>query len=248
MNSLVTINADDFGYTVDISKTIIDFINNGYCDTTTVMINSSSRMDSYQLANQVGLVDRVGLHLNITAGDPLTSDISKCASFCTNGKFGVYKAHRSKRFVLTSIEKKALEAEIRAQIEEYLKVGYKGMMLDSHQGIHMDWSIYPIVMGLCKEYGFVKVRRSPNISTDALRRSLHIPFDVALKRSGLQKTKYMGGIKDYLMSDVSYLEGGMEIMCHPQNKQGTLYIDETLGFTLEDYLAALSKREGKDKE
>ena len=40
----------------------------------------------------------------------------------------------------------------------------------------------------------------------------------------------------------------MEIMCHPQNKQGTLYIDETLGFTLEDYLAALSKREGKDKE
>lgn len=38
MNGLVTINADDFGYTVDISKTIIDFINNGYCDTTTVAL------------------------------------------------------------------------------------------------------------------------------------------------------------------------------------------------------------------
>ena len=104
-NSRVIINADDFGFSKSISDTIIDFIRIGYCNCTTVMINSSDYLETFSLARDADIVDKVGLHLNLTVGVPISDMIKECPSFCKGGVFSGYKSNLIKRFVFTKEER-----------------------------------------------------------------------------------------------------------------------------------------------
>ena len=222
---------------------IVEFIKKRYCDTTTVMINMDEYEETYNLALDEGILDLVGLHLNITKGFPITHAMKECSVFCNNGQFGVYKSHKTKRFLMNRNEKVILEKELRAQIERYINVGYKGMFIDSHQGIHMDWSVYPIVLKLAKEYGFKKIRRSPNLSNNVLKKLIRLPYDVALKNSSLYTTKFMGSIFDYKQRIKKIKnDNTVEIMVHPQIKNEVPYIDVNTKYLLSDYKAALENR------
>lgn len=236
-NGRIIVNADDFGFSKSISDTIIDYIGIGYCNSTTVMINSSDYSETFCLAKDAGIVDKVGLHLNLTVGVPISDMIKECPSFCKGGVFSGYKSNLIKRFVLTKEERLAVEIEVRSQIERYLNTGYKGMSLDSHQGVHFDLSIYPIVLRLFNEYGFKRIRRAPNINIDRKRSIVRFPYECAIKNAGISTTDYLTNFKGIREAAFDLnCNQSIEIMCHPQRKQNEEYIDGVAGLLLKDYL------------
>ena len=238
----VSVNADDFGISEEVSRTIADFIRKGYCNTTTVMVNMREYEKCHDIAVDEGITDRVGLHICLTEGMPITKSISDSPVFVQNGLFGCYKKHRFQRFVLGGKTKRAVRDEIRAQIERYLRLGYTGMTMDSHQGIHMDWSIYPIVTDLFEEYGFKYLRRSPNLKNDFTRRIIRLPFDAALSSRNIPHFDCMGNFRDF-RDNLDRLEKSgktVEIMCHPKGCGGTVYIDWCSGLLLDGYMEEIS--------
>ena len=237
----ISVNADDYGISVAVSKIISEFIHCGYCNTTTVMVNMADYEIIRNIAVKEEITDKVGIHLCLTEGVPITSEIAGCPVFVHGGSFGSYKKNRINRFVLDKKEKSAVRDELRAQIERYLSLGYSGMTMDSHQGIHMDWSIYPIVIELFKEYGFKRLRRSPNLKKDVKRKVLRMPFDAAINAHRIQHTDCLGNFRDFRenLEKLRSSEKFVEIMCHPKEIGGTVYIDWCSGLKLDDYHAEL---------
>ena len=234
----ISVNADDYGISEAVSKTISEFIHKGYCDTTTVMANMPDYEKMRDIAVDEGIADKVGIHLCLTEGAPITAAIADYPAFVQGGLFGCYKKNRSSRFVLDKKTKTAVRDELRAQIERYLSLGYTGMAMDSHQGIHMDWSIYPIVIELFKEYGFKRLRRSPNLKNDIKRKVLRAPFDMSMRRNNIPRFDCLGNFKDFRNS-IAKLKNSdktVEIMCHPKEISGTIYIDWCSDLTLNDYM------------
>lgn len=234
---IISVNADDFGINESVSKTIIQFIQEGICDTTTVMVNMPNSKNIKNMAVFEGISNKVGIHLNLTEGVPITAEILSYQAFVSGGTFGCYKKNRFKRFLLDRKEKNAVRNELRAQIEQYLSLGYTGMTMDSHQGIHMDWSIYPIVIDLFEEYGFKFLRRSPNLKNDLKRKILRMPFDASIDAHGIQHMDYLGNFNDFKLHS-EYLqksEKRIEIMCHPKQINGITYIDWCSNLKVNDF-------------
>ncbi len=243
MTKTIIINGDDFGASETISKSIISFIQSGYCDTTPVMVNMDDYQQTLHMAKADGIVDRVGLHLNLTKGIPITNEMKSITTFCKNGVFGEYKRNIGKRFILNKREQNIVSLEIRAQMERYLECGSRSMCLDSHQGIHMDWSLYPIVIRLCEEYGFRKIRRSPNLRNDIKRKMLRAPYDKALMQSSaISTTNFMGSLKDYSLAKENIKSNrSVEIMTHPHVKNGKAYVDLESNLLLDDFINLLKE-------
>lgn len=131
------INADDFGINKSVNKAIVEAFKNGWVTNTTIMVNMSDTEEAVILSKDNNFFDKVGLHLNITEGFPLTNEILKYPTFCKNAQLsGSFRNNYIKQFLLTSKEEDALSKEIEAQILRYINLGFKLMHIDSHCHAH----------------------------------------------------------------------------------------------------------------
>ena len=69
------IHADDFGINESVSRCIAECIDRGWVSETSLMVNMPYADDAVELARQRGFDERVGLHLNLSEGRPLTREI-----------------------------------------------------------------------------------------------------------------------------------------------------------------------------
>ena len=67
------VNADDFGLNEIENRAIAEAFEKGLIDRTTLLVNMPFAEDAMRLASEKGFADRVGLHVNLTSGRPLTS-------------------------------------------------------------------------------------------------------------------------------------------------------------------------------
>ena len=70
-------NADDFGKSTEINNAILTCFKDGLIDRTTIMVNMPGADEAAELAREEGFFDKVGLHLNLTEGEPLTDEIKQ---------------------------------------------------------------------------------------------------------------------------------------------------------------------------
>lgn len=246
MLKYIFINGDDFGISDKTSKIIARFIQSGYIDSTSVMVNMPNAENAYALAEEQSFVNKIGLHLNFIEGYALSDKMKKCSLFCDSDGFfnREYKRHRFKRIKLSNAEKQAVYDETEAQIKRFIELGYTYTKLDSHQGIHTDVSLMPIIFSVCKKYGFTYVRRSPNFNINTtkkkLRRAVRKISDSMILRSGIKTSNWFGNIKDIKeFPEILNNDGTLEIMVHPQFKNGQVYIDYFSGCLLQDYMPIL---------
>lgn len=159
----LTINADDFGSSHLINTAIDTCFRNDWIDRTTIMVNMPGFDEAVALAKTNGYFEKVGCHINLIEGVPLTEKI-KGTIFCNNGIFNG-KALRvfKNRFFLSRNVKIALHEEIDAQIEKYLSSGFELKHIDSHEHTHTNWSILPIVLKCAKKNGINSIRLSRDI-------------------------------------------------------------------------------------
>ena len=81
------VNADDFGLTESCTKAIAEAFRLGLISSTTACANGEAIENAYRIANENGFLDRVGIHINLTEGAPLTEGIKNDPFFCESGVF-----------------------------------------------------------------------------------------------------------------------------------------------------------------
>ena len=154
-------NADDFGLSEDVNRAIDIIINDGKIDRTTLMVNMPYTIQAVKMAKDGNYFSKVGLHINLIEGTPLTKDIKKTKICNKNGEFnGLFFKKLSHRLWINRNERYAVSKEIEAQIKRFIDFGFDTIHLDSHQHTHTNLSILFIVLRLAKIYGFKTVRLS----------------------------------------------------------------------------------------
>jgi len=239
------VNADDFGKTSQINKAVCECFEKGLINRTTVMVNMPYAKEAYEISKEHGFSDRVGLHINLTQGKPLTERISKNPYFCDeNGEFNAAFYHnRLMRLHMDSESVSQIEEEIKAQIEKYHELGFGLNHLDSHHHSHTNYPVLKAVRRLSKTYSFSSIRLSRNLykGGNPLNRIYKKFYNHAVSRCTKNVTDYFGSYTDVMnyfseagnFSEQRFLDFvskySIEIMVHPDYDEDGGLMDTGVG-------------------
>ena len=239
----IVINADDFGFSGPVNRAIVQAFERGLISSTTLMVNMPGFEEACELAHRHDLQGKIGLHLNLTAGRPLTSAIASSMRFCDAE--GCWRP-RQRVLKLNHEEDRALETEIAAQIDACQRRGITPTHLDSHHHMHTEWGVSTVVIRVARLYKIPGIRLAINCGEGRRGISkLHHNFarcywllhNARLRSYGLARTRYFGGVAD-VGRVVEKTSADIEVMVHPSlNSQGQLVDSD--GHDLESHIRAL---------
>lgn len=163
----IIINADDYGISHRVNEAVKRGMLKGIIDRATIMVNMPFVDEALTLAKENNYFSKIGLHLNLVEGKPLTEGI-KNTWLCDNGLFnGKISKNKYKTSLITDrTVLKCIEEEIDAQMKKFIAMGLPLHHLDSHQHSHIKPSIFPIIYKLAKTNHFYSIRLASLISSD----------------------------------------------------------------------------------
>ncbi len=220
----LSVNADDFGYTNDVNRGIVDAHVHGILTATTLMANGEAFDGAAALAAAHSSLD-VGVHFVLVGGRsvraperPLPGTVAELIGVMLRGGFDV-------------------EAELRAQVEKVAAAGIRPTHFDTHKHTHLLPPVLSAVARLAKEYGVRWVRRpfdlplhgAPAQAPLAVRAAsramtgVRRRFHKTLARHGCGTTDWFAGFRmtgrygaEELVELLEQLpEGWTEFMAHP---------------------------------
>ena len=239
----IIINGDDYGMNRRCSEAIARAFGEGLITDTTMMANGGYFEEAVALAAAEGFSDKIGIHFNLTEGEPLSGDIRGLSAFVSVGGFhkGFLKIPRP----LSEDERAAVYAELSAQAARISGAGIGITHADSHHYIHNNIYLAPIVSRVCKEYGICKIRLSRTFDTpDRPRVTQNVIDNSFWRQAGFKTAAHFGRLSDVMGGDIP---DGAEIMVHPDFDRNGGLIDRTGvedGFTAGDSLPRLSSEFG----
>jgi len=196
----------------EANRAIVEAFEKNIISSTTLMANMSGFDEACELAHRHRLVGKIGVHLNLTSGNPLSAPIRQCSRLCDDsGRF----RNRETRFWLSKEEMFAVETEIEAQVRACLDRLVCPTHLDSHHHIHTEWAIGALVITVARRYGIKAIRLSRNCGPgiDPVHKLYKWAYNTRLRRYGLAKTRYFGSATD--VKDVLAMAAGdVEVMVH----------------------------------
>ena len=217
---MTIINADDFGLSDSANRAIAAAFSDRLISNTTIMANGKAFSEAVALANESGFSDKVGIHFNLTEGEPLTGGIKKCPSFC---KDGVFHGKIDRLKPLNRTEKDAVYAELSAQVQKIKSAGLNIDHADSHHHIHTAVFIAPTVFRVCSENGIDKIRIHRNVGAiPSYKKAIKNLYNRRLRKKGFLITGNFGSLDD--IKDVP-LPDNLEIMVHPDYDKDGILID-----------------------
>jgi predicted glycoside hydrolase/deacetylase ChbG (UPF0249 family) len=183
----ITVNADDFGMSAETNRAIVEAFENSVISSITLMTNMPGFEEACELAHRHRLLGKIGLHLNLTSGYPLSTPIRQCPRFCNN--VGMLRA-RQTRFRMSKEERFAMVTEIATQIKACLDRGLYPTPLDSHHHVHTEWASGAAAITIARRYGIRAIRLSRNCGPriDLVRRCYKFAYKTRLRIYGLAKT------------------------------------------------------------
>lgn len=208
--------ADDLGAGNGVDDAILRALGDGVVDAASVLVNGAGFADAASEASR--FPGRIGVHLVLTEGEPVTDAMRRLPRFCDGG--GRYRPWRGgeRAFRLARQERAVLAAELRAQVRRARDAGLAVAHLDSHHHVHTEPGIAPVVIALARELGVPRVRIARNCGSGmgTANRAWKAILNTRLRRAGLAGTRWFGGVDDYreLQSRRGDVES-FELMVHP---------------------------------
>jgi len=252
------VNADDFGKSEDVNRAIKECFEKGYINRTTLMANMPGALKATEIANQCGFMEKVGLHINLTEGRPLTEGIAKNPDFCDeNGMFNAaFYRSTIKRLYMDKKSVNDIYCEIKAQFDKYHELGFALNHIDSHHHVHTNYPVLKALKMLSKEYSFSSIRLSRNLyrGGSLLNRVYKKIYNIMIKSLCSEVTDYFGSFvdaKNYFscekngeQSTVStdsidiarenladfIKKNSLEIMVHPMYSEDGILVDTEIPF------------------
>ena len=208
----IIVNADDFGMSGEVNRAIVEGFEKGVISSTTLMANMPGFEEACELARSHNLVGKVGVHLNLTEGRPLSGPIQRLPLLCDNT--GLFRA-RQTLFRISREERRAVEVEFAAQIQTCMDRGIRPTHLDSHQHVHTEWAIGAAAIRVARRFGIRAIRLSRNCGPgiDWVHRTYKAAYNTRLRIYGLAKTQYFGSVRDVL-TVLATTRDDVEVMVH----------------------------------
>lgn len=236
MSNLI-INADDFGISKAVNYAIMAAMDSTICTDTTLLVNFDESENAAKLAIAMNRVDRVGIHLNLTEGFPLSAKIRNEPRFCSQE--GLFHNKKDKRIVhLSRSEKIAVHEELKAQIHLCRKFGIPITHADSHNHIHEEPGLGLLIMDILKKEQIPYLRPANNIGeTSLLNKVYRGAYNLVLGHKGLALSDYFGSVTN-LNDYTKRIEKKsiVELMIHPgqivDNQIVDVYSKENLSLLL----------------
>lgn len=217
----VIINADDFGYCTDVNRAIEKAFRSGLISSTTILPNMPGFEEAAMLAKNKDFINRVGIHLNLFEGLPLTKEMQNCGIFCDEK--GTFHKKKIRPFDPFWMDSKIIYNELYAQISKVLSAGIIPTHLDSHAQLHTNYFVGSIVIKLAKQFNIPSIR----ISSAVFKRERKISqimvnlYNLRLKVNGFKCVNYVGAIPD-VIPILHKLTGVVEVIVHPVLRNGSL--------------------------
>lgn len=226
------INADDFGKSDSVNMAICEAFAKGLINRTTLMANMPAAKAAMELAEKEGFKDKVGIHLNLTEGRPITECMAGNLEMCDENGLFTADFHRStlKRFLLSKATRKDIQKELDAQLGRYSELGGTLFHVDSHHHVHTDVSVLMPLMPLLKKYNVKSIRLGRNLyhGGNSLMRMYKRWLNKRLNGVNASKCDYFGSVKDYEAYGAGAdfkRDNTIEIMVHPMYSDGGELID-----------------------
>lgn len=213
---MIIVNADDFGRSESISRSIIYGLEHKIINRTTAMMNMPYVKQAINLACNSNFLNVIGLHLTLDEGFPITEEIKNIDLFCDkegrfNGNF-----RKSKKFYFSlmdsSIEKICSE-EINSQMQCYKAYGLSLLHMDSHHHVHTIPAILKLAIPLAKDHGFISMRLRFNMQDSSIIKKIRTSLVNKFISKNFDTTDFFCDstyIKEKPLNGYSY-----EVMCHP---------------------------------
>lgn len=248
---MLLVNADDFGKNEEINRAVCEAFEKGYINSATLMTNMPGAHEAYKLAKDNGFADRVGIHLNITEGMPLTEGIRNNPLICSaDGSFNAAFYHNTKyRLYMDRQSIDRIKEELDAQIGLFLEMGFTLLHIDSHHHVHTNYPVYRALKELAGKYDFQYIRLSRNLyrGGDLFNNIYKHFYNRSIKKIAGETGDLFGSYKDlaaYLSADPLKAEDraaipagrardlalnrSVEIMVHPMYNDRGLLVDTTI--------------------
>lgn len=218
------INGDDLGRNPRVNAAIFDLMARRLVTSATIMATGHA-VD--ECLGQILAYPSCsfGIHLNITAFQPLTSSAPLEELLDARGNFSLtnYRGVRLGRAL-----REAIFQEWAAQVERLRSRGLKISHLDSHHDVHTDPGLFFILKRLQRAFGIRKVRIAPNISLDPkITYRQNRLWNLALRH--LYATVTTSGFTDFATflqapGEIKRRHPTVELMVHPGDPR---YASET---------------------
>jgi hypothetical protein len=142
----VRFNADDFGLTEGICRGIIDAIDDGIVATTSAMVCVSGAERRVR-THAAELRGRIGLHLQLTGGSPVSDPRDVASLVSDSGRFP------SRPEGIGAIDAGELLDEWTRQFETLCSWGVEPTHIDTHHHVHTMPQVLPVYRDLASRLG-----------------------------------------------------------------------------------------------
>ncbi len=217
------VNADDFGFTRDVNRGIVEAYRRGILRSTTLMANGAAFQDAVALSRSEPGLD-IGAHLVLVGG-------------CSVAEPGRRLPSTVGGLLARLPSRQEIERELSAQVEKILDAGIVITHLDAHKHAHLLPPVLDAVLAVAQRYGVAWVRRPFDAPLTAAAagapwrrrllsrclRPLHRAFERKLAAGRLRSTDHFAGFQLtglYRAPELVRLihalpQGTTELMCHP---------------------------------
>lgn len=234
------VNADDYGYSASICRGILASTRNGIVRATGVMANARGLSEYANWLRDCEQLD-VGVHLNLTQGEPLTSVMRRKLTD-TDHRFPS-KSSMVRRILSGAITENEIRSEWGAQVQGCFDLGFKPLFLNSHEHLHMLPSLFIVAKDLARQFEiphvrFVRASLGESNSPMSLARNL-IMMSLGAFIPGSDPQRHMiflglGSSGKLKFTDLQRMISDMkpgcvyELMCHPGELSGDDSFDERI--------------------
>jgi hopanoid biosynthesis associated protein HpnK len=244
------VNADDLGLTPGVNEGILDSHREGIVTSASLMANGSAFDTAVSISRRAPELG-IGVHLNLTTGDPVSTALKIRSLVDGNGRLHFSVSRLLQALVLRRVDLGHVESELRAQITKVVNAGILPTHVDGHKHVHLLPGVSDIVIRLAQEFSIRSVRCPLEVAPDlpALLRGRNSrsavikqylvgrtvsgfawTFKKKLVKAGLLSPGHFYGLSQtgflHTRSVRGILgtlpEGVSELMCHPG------YLDEDL--------------------
>ena len=243
----IIFNADDFGMSESVNRAIVESFKKEYVSNTTIVVNMPFTEQAVELSKQNGFLDRVGLHLNLSVGEPLTESFAQNPILTDKdgNMSGVCHTELIKRLYIDQKTFHDVQMEAEAQIQKYLSFQFSQMHCDSHHHMHVSYSIYAAIKPILERYGFKSLRLAKYMpSKDRyLRRDLRLYKSLinhSIKKSFQSHSDVYLAFEECMELEDNILDRWpvIESSCHPIYQNGVLINKDSIGFSdVKNYLS-----------
>lgn len=230
MTKEIIINADDFGFNTSVNNAIIESFNRGLITSTTMMANMSGFEEAVELAHKNSIVNRIGIHLTLTEGHPVTSGMLT-SNLLYDRSGSDLKKYKGKLFFLTKESKAAIYKEFSAQIEKVRKAGIPVTHIDTHHHIDDVWSVTSILLAVLKTHSISSMRILNNLNraTKYYKSGYRKIVNGYIKSNRANFSDFLGNRKEAISFLRKHTSPGahkkLEMMVHPDYNDTGILID-----------------------